>query len=137
MRKDKRQPSEWAAAVWLFGDSGDADGPHELIDILVPGAIPAGIRVGVQNSITGGEVQRCWIDDIGTDILLAAIGTLGPHNDLTLHTAGVGRVGDMSVRGIVDALCVLHGFGLISVGDRFFCGVVLPHGDRGFGAWNA
>lgn len=121
----------------LFGDAGDADGPHELIDIFVPRAIPAGIRVGVQNSITEGEVQCCRVNDIVTNVIFAAAGTLGPHYDLTLYTAGVRRVGDMSVRGIVDALCVLHGFGLVSVGDRFFCGVVLPHGDRGFGAWNA
>ena len=134
MRKDKRQPSEWAAAVWLFGDSGDADGPHELIDVLVPITIIAGVRIGMQDHIAGGKVQRCRVDDIGTNVIFAAGGALGPHYDLTLYTAGVGGVGNMSVRGIVDALRVLHGFGFVSVGDRFFCSVVLPHGDRGFGA---
>ena len=123
--------------MWLFGDSGDADGPHELIDVLVPIAIIAGVCIGMQDHAAGGEVQRCRVDDVGTDVLLAAAGALGPHYNLTLYTAGVGRVGDMSVRGVVPALHILHGLGFVSVGDRFFCSVVLPHGDRGFGACNA
>ena len=31
----------------LFGDAGNADGPHELIDILVPVAIIAGTGIVV------------------------------------------------------------------------------------------
>ena len=85
------------------------------IDILVRIAIIAGVRIGIQDHIAGGKVQCCRVEDIGTDVLLTAIGALGPHYDLTLHTAGVRRVGDRSVRGIVDALCVLHRLGFVSV----------------------
>lgn len=121
----------------LFGGAGDADGPHELVDILVPVAIITGVRIVVQDGVAGGEVQRCWIDDVRADVVLSAVGALGPDNDFSLNSAWVGRVGDVGIRGVVPALHILHRFGFVSVGDRLFCGVVLPHGNRGFGARNA
>ena len=121
----------------LCGGSGDADGPHELIDVLIPIAIIAGVCIGMQDRIAGGKVQCCRVDDIGTDVLLSAVGALCPDYDLTLYTAGVRRVGDVGVRGIVDALCVLHGLGFVSIGDGCQRGVVLLGRTCGFGAWNA
>ena len=71
----------------LCGGSGDADGPHELIDVLVPIAIIAGVCIGMQDRVAGGKVQRRRVEDVGTDVLLATIGALGPHYNLTLYTA--------------------------------------------------
>jgi hypothetical protein len=37
---------------WLFGDSGNADGPHEMVDVLAPAAILRGFYYDKKKNTT-------------------------------------------------------------------------------------